>query len=174
MRDEDGHGRADDHPGADGDGDGPTTGAPSPAACAASALGGSVAVVAGRAGAGQVTDRLRLTNPSASACFVSGLPDVRLLDAQGTELPTQVSAARPGLPTAVRVVLHTGGSTVADARFSPDVPGEGETQTGACEPTATTLRVVAPGGGTLAVPVKPPTPVCEHGALRFSVFTSAR
>jgi hypothetical protein len=151
-----------------------TTAEPSPSACAATALGGTFAVVPGSAGAGQITYRLRLTNRAASPCFVSGLPAVRLVDAQGTELPAHVSAAQPGLSTAARVVLDPGELAVADARFSPDVPGEGETQTGACEPTAATLRVVAAGGGTLDAPIKPPTPVCEHGSLRFSVFTPAR
>jgi len=55
------------------------------------------------------------------------------------------------------------------ARFSPDIPGPGEPQTGrACEPTATKLRVVVSGGGTLLAPISPPTPVCEHGSLQVT------
>jgi hypothetical protein len=150
------------------------TSAPSAAACAADALDGSFAAVPGSAGAGQITYRLRLTNRSSATCFLSGLPDVRLLDAQGGELPTHVRAAQPGLPTAVRVDVAPGGPAVADARFSPDVPGEGETTTGACQPTAATLRVTAPDGGTVDAPIRPPTPVCEHGTLSFGVYTRAR
>jgi hypothetical protein len=150
-----------------------TTTATAAAPCAADALNGAFTAVRGSAGAGQITYRLRITNRSQAICFVSGLPDVRLLDAQGAELPTQVSPERPGTPTAIRVVMAPGGSAFADARFSPDVPGEGETQTGACEPTATTLRVVAPGGGSFEAPVSPPTPVCEHGALRFLVYRAS-
>ncbi|HSP71221.1 MAG TPA: DUF4232 domain-containing protein [Gaiellaceae bacterium] len=141
--------------------------------CAGSALSGTVVVVRGSAGAGQISYRLRLINTSASACFVSGLPVVQLLDAQATPLPTRVTAAQPGQPTAVRVVLEPGGSTIAEARFSPDVPGPGDQQSATCEPVAHTLRVTAPGGGSLDAPVKPPTPVCERGALSFSVFTAA-
>src|SRR5262245_47542048 len=152
-----------------------TVTAPASAApCAGDALDGTFSGVPNSAGAGNITFRLRLTNRSETPCFLSGLPDVRLLDAQGAELPTNVRPARAGLPTAVRVDLAAGEAAVADARFSPDVPGVGETQTGACEPTASTLRVVAPGGGTVEAPIRPPTPVCEHGQLNFGVYTSAR
>lgn len=152
----------------------PTATSTAPEPCAGGALAGTFAVVPGSAGAGQITYRLRLANESGSPCVVSGLPDVRLLDERGAELPTEPTAARPGLPAAVRVELAPGAAAAADARFSPDVPGPGETQAGRCEPSASTLRVSAPGGGTVAVPVRPPTPVCEHGALRFEVYAAAR
>lgn len=141
--------------------------------CAADALGGAFSVVEGSAGAGQVSYRLRLTNTGGSACFLSGLPAVRLLDAQGAPLPTHGSAAQPGRATAVRVVLGPGESAVAEARFSPDVPGPSEQEPGPCEPTAAALRVAAPGGGSLAAPVRPPTPVRSRGTLRFSVYAAA-
>jgi len=150
-----------------------TAPAPGPAACAGDALAGAFAVVQGSAGAGQVSYRLRLTNDSGSACFLSGLPELTLLDAQGAELPTHVTAAQPGQATAVRVELAPGEAAVAEARFSPDVPGPNEGQPGQCEPTAATARLAAPGGGTVGVPVEPPTPVCSHGSLRFSVYTAA-
>lgn len=153
-----------------------TTATPPPAAAAACTgddLAGSFDVVPGSAGAGQISYALTLTNTSGSACYVSGLPALRLLDAQGAALPTSVSAARPGEGTAAKIVLQRGGSARAEARFSPDVPGEGETAPGQCEPTAHTVRVTAPGGGTLDVAVKPPTPVCEHGALRMSLYSAA-
>jgi len=144
------------------------------ALCAGDALRGTFAVVPGSAGAGQITYRLRLTNTGSAACLLSGLPSVQQLDAQGDELATQVTAAQPGEPTAVRVVLGPSGSAVADARFSPDVPGVGESQTGPCEPRASVLRVTAPGGGSADAPVQPPTAVCEQGSLRFSVYTAPR
>jgi hypothetical protein len=134
----------------------PTATSTAPEPCAGGALAGTLA------------------NESGSPFVVSGLPDVRLLDERGAELPTEPTAARPGLPAAVRVELAPGAAAAADARFSPDVPGPGETQAGRCEPSASTLRVSAPGGGTVAVPVRPPTPVCEHGALRFEVYAAAR
>jgi Protein of unknown function (DUF4232) len=150
-----------------------TAGPGEAAACTGADLTGRFAVVPGSAGAGNIVYSLLLTNTSASPCFVSGLPAVTLLDRNGSPLPTHVSAAQPGQPAAARIVLQSGDSTKADARFSPDVPSTGEQQTGACEPKAYVLRVTAPGGGTVAAPISPPTAVCGHGALSFSVFTSA-
>jgi len=145
----------------------------SPAAagpCAGSDLTGSFDVIPGSAGAGNISYRLSLVNASPRRCFVSGIPQVRLLGKAGQPLPTAVSPARPGVATAAKVELAPGASAVADARFSPDVPGVGEGGTGQCEPTAYSLRVTAPGGGSLKAKVTPPTPVCEHGALSFSLL----
>ena len=150
-----------------------TTGSAGPAACTGADLEGRFAVVPGSAGAGNIVYELRLTNTSASPCVVSGLPAVRLLDKNGSPLPTHASAAQPGQATAAQIVLQSGQAAKADARFSPDVPGTGEQQIGSCEPKAFVLRVAAPGGETVAAPISPPTSVCEHGALSFSVFSSA-
>lgn len=151
-----------------------TTTAPAEAApCAGADLEGRFAVLPGSAGAGNIVYSLRLTNVSASPCFVSGLPAVTLLDRNGSPLPTHVAAAQPGQATAARIVLQSGAAAKADARFSPDVPGVGEQQTGACEPKAYVLRVTAPGGDTVAAPISAPTAVCEHGALNFTVYESA-
>jgi hypothetical protein len=140
--------------------------------CAASDLTGTFDAVAGSAGAGQISYMLEVKNTSTSACFVTGLPTVELLGSGGSTLPTKVSADHPGQATAVKVSVAPGGSAGAQARFSPDVPGVGEGQTGACEPKAVQVRVTATGGGTFDVPVQPPTSVCEHGSLRFDVYTS--
>jgi hypothetical protein len=146
-----------------------TTAAP----CLASALTGNFAVIPGSPGAGQISYRLRLTNQSDAPCFVSGLPVVQLLDAQGGKLPTNVSPAHPGTATAVRVDLAPGDAAAADARFSPDIPGGSEPTDAPCEPKAATLRVTI-GAGTVDAPVDPPTPVCERGSLNFSNFTAAQ
>jgi hypothetical protein len=142
------------------------------AACSGSDLGGSFRVVPGSPGAGQITYTLTLTNALSAACYVSGIPQLQLLDARGGALPTTVSAAQPGRATAAKIVLQPGESARADARFSPDVPGSGEQTQGSCEPTAHHLRVTV-GGGSVTVPVSPPTPVCEHGGLRMSLLTAA-
>jgi hypothetical protein len=78
----------------------------------------------------------------------------------------------PGL-TAVRVVLRAGGRAKATARFTPDVPGPTEPTDAQCEPTAYTVRVTPPGGGTLIAPVEPPTPVCVHGRISLSALSPA-
>ena len=150
-----------------------TTGSAAPAACTGADLEGRFAIVPGSAGAGNIVYELRLTNTSTSPCAVSGLPAVTLLDRNGSPLPTHVSAAQAGQATAAQIVLQSGQTAKADARFSPDVPGTGEQQTGQCEPKAYVLRVTAPGGETVAAPISPPTSVCEHGSLSFSVFSSA-
>ena len=147
-----------------------TTAAPAP--CGGNALSGTFAVVPGSAGAGQVSYRLRLANGSGTACTLSGLPAVELRDGSGTLLPTHVRPSEPGQATAPLVTLAPGKAATADARFSPDVPGPTEQHPGACEPTAHVLRVTAPGGGSVDVPVEPPTSVCEQGSLELSVFTA--
>ena len=150
-----------------------TTGPAEAAACTGADLAGNFSVVPGSAGAGNIVYSLHVTNTSSSPCFVSGLPAVTLLDKNGSPLPTHVSAAQPGQATAARIVLQGGDTAKADARFSPDVPSTGEQQIGPCEPKAYVLRVTAPGGGTVAAPISPPTAVCGHGGLSFSVFSSA-
>jgi hypothetical protein len=143
------------------------------AACPDSSLSGSFRGIPGSAGAGQISYTLVVKNTSDSPCFVSGLPVVQLLGADGSALPTNVSAENPGAVTAVKVTLAPGDSASAQARFSPDVPGVGENQAGACEPKAAQMRVTAPGGGAFDVPVIPQTSVCEHGSLRFGVYSSS-
>jgi hypothetical protein len=143
-----------------------------PPPCGGRDLRGSFDVVRGSAGAGSITYRLKLTNTSSTSCWVSGIPRLRLLGVKGGALPTTVRPARPGQATAARIVLHPGHAARADARFSPDVPGPGEQQPGACEPTAHRLRVTI-GGSSVIVPVRPPTPACEHGTLSMSLLTAA-
>jgi hypothetical protein len=153
------------------------TTAPTPSAapaCTSTRLGGSFASVPGSAGAGQISYRLTVTNTSDSECFLSGIPQLQLLDAQGGALSTSVTAAQPGQATAAKIVLQPASSATSDARFSPDVPGVGEGQAGKpCEPVAHQLQVTATGGGTFIVPVNPPTSVCEHGSLRMTVYAAA-
>jgi hypothetical protein len=98
---------------------------------------------------------------------------VTLLDASGHKLPTNPTfAGRPGMLTAVMVPLSPGsGTATLTARFSPDVPGPGEPVSGRqCERTSYKLRVSPSAGGSVVVPISPPTPVCEHGGLQLTNF----
>jgi len=141
-------------------------------ACLASALTGTFAVVPGSAGAGQIAYGLRLVNQSDRPCSLIGIPEeAQLLGVDGTKLPTNVFSERPNV-TPKPVVLSPGDAAVADARFSPDVPGGSEQGDNPCEPKAATLRVTI-GSGTLDAPVQPPTPVCERGSLGFRSFEPA-
>jgi hypothetical protein len=141
--------------------------------CAGTQLAGRFAVIPGSPGAGGISYRLTLKNTSATPCSVSGLPLGQLLGKTKNKLSTHVRAARPNQLTAVLVTLLSGESATATARFSPDVPGQGEQVQGRCEPKAYWLRVRARGGGTTTVKVLPATPVCEHGALYFSAYSHA-
>lgn len=150
-----------------------TVAAPATNPCAADSLRGSFEGVPGSAGAGQIVYKLTVTNTGSSPCFVSGLPEVQLLGTTGKALPTSATAAQPGIATAAKISLKHGASATADAQFSPDVNGTGDSTSGQCQPTATVLRVTAPGGGTFDVPIQPPTAVCEQGSLHFKVFTAS-
>lgn len=145
---------------------GVATGSTGPAPCAARNVAAVFRIVPGSAGAGSVSYVLRLRNRRATACFLFGIPSLRLLDRRGRSLPTRVLQPRPR-----RVVVRAGATAAAEARFSPTVPGPGESQYRQCEPTAYTLRVgPLPGGGRLTVKVSPPTPVCIRGRLIFRPF----
>ena len=141
--------------------------------CTGAMLAGSFKAIPGSAGAGNIVYRLRVRDSGTRGCFVTGLPGVTLLDSSGHRLPTRaIFAGRPGTLTAVMVPLSPGGgSATLTARFSPDVPGPGEPVSGRqCERTAYRLRVSPSGGGSVVVPLSPPTPVCEHGSLQLTSF----
>ena len=149
----------------------------STAGCSAAQLAATFTVVPGSAGAGNIVYVLRLRNRSATGCFVTGLVGMRLYGKAGSALPTHVIfAGRPGMLTAVIVRLKPGAYASATARFSPDVPGPGEPVSGTqCEPTAYRVRIsIPPTHASVAAPVKPPTPVCEHGSLQVSVLVAGR
>ena len=143
--------------------------------CTAAKLTGTFAGVPGSAGAGNIVYALRLRNRSSAPCTVTGIPGVTLLDRRARRLPTHPLPAHPGALTAVLVTLARGQTATATARFSPDVPGPGEPVSGrSCEPVAYTLLVRPIGGGTVRAPIRPPTPVCEHGGMTWSVLTPPR
>jgi hypothetical protein len=141
--------------------------------CTGAVLTGTFRAVPNSEGAGNIVYKLRLVDSSSQPCFVTGIPGLTLLDASGKKLPTNARfGGRPGTLSAVMVPLTTGHAAGLTARFSPDVPGPGEpVLKNACERTAYKLRVAPSGGGTVVVPIKPPTPVCEHGTLSLTVFT---
>jgi hypothetical protein len=136
--------------------------------CTGADLAGTFALVPGSAGAGQIEYALTVTNSSDSQCFVRGVPRATLLGASAAALPTHVTAAGDG--GTGRILLQPGASAVAHARFSPDVAGQGDSQSGACQPEALTLQLNPDGGGVTDIAIKPPTSVCERGTLNFERF----
>jgi uncharacterized protein DUF4232 len=138
-------------------------------ACQGTDLTAAFALIPNSAGAGQIAYTLTVKNSSTSPCSVRGVPRGTLLGATGTALPTHVRASGgAGTP----IVLPPGASATAQARFSPDVAGDGDSQTGACQPTAHTFQLIESGGVTEA-PIKPPTSVCQQGTLNFEAFDYA-
>jgi hypothetical protein len=55
------------------------------------------------------------------------------------------------------------------ARFSPDVAGTGDAQSGACQPVARTFQLSA-AGSIAEAEIQPPTSVCQQGTLNFEPF----
>ena len=136
--------------------------------CLGTQLQATFSEVPNSAGAGQIAYALRVKNTSQSPCSVHGIPNGTLLGASGTALPTHVKAA--GAVGTRRILLPPGASATAQARFSPDVAGEGDSQSGTCQPQAHTFQVTSEGGGVTEAPIRPPTSVCEQGTLHFDAF----
>jgi hypothetical protein len=90
--------------------------------CMGSQLDGTFTGVPGSAGAGNIVYALRVRHVSGPACFVSGLPGLRLMDRYRRPLPTHVRPAFRGGLTAVRVTVSRGHRAKTTARFSADVP----------------------------------------------------
>ncbi len=137
--------------------------------CRGTDLTATFALIPNSAGAGQIAYTLTVKNSSQTPCSVQGIPRGTLLGATGTALPTHVKASGGA---GKRIVLPFGASATAQARFSPDVAGEGDSQSGACQPRAHTFQLTAAGGVTEA-PIKPPTSVCQQGTLNFEAFDYA-
>jgi len=135
--------------------------------CAGTQLVAAFALIPNSAGAGQIAYALDVKNSSQSSCSVHGIPNGTLLAANGTALPTHVKAAGGD---GKRVVLPPGASATAQARFSPDVASDGDSQSGACQPQAHTFELTTQGGGVTEAPIKPPTSICQQGTLHFEPF----
>lgn len=128
-------------------------------ACSAGTLRGTFAAIPNSMGLGNISYRLRIQNRSSSACSFPRQPAAQLYGFRHRRTPTH--AAFQGVQGSI--VLPAGRTLVSDARFSPDVPSQGEPLRKACERVSHWLRV-----GPVTVPVKPPTRVCGFGAMLFS------
>ncbi len=139
--------------------------------CTGTQLAAVFTLIPNSAGAGQIAYALNAKNSSDSPCSVRGVPAGTLLAANGTGLPTQVRASGDH---GKQVVLPPGASATAQARFSPDVASEGDSQSGACQPHAHTFELKTPGsGGVTEAPIKPPPSVCQRGTMHFEAFDYA-
>jgi len=134
--------------------------------CQGTQLAATFAEIPHSSGAGQIAYALAVKNTSSSPCSLQGIPQGMLLGATGTPLPTHI---KPAGSRGKLIVLPPGASALAQARFSPDVAGQGDSQSGSCQPQAHTFQLTAAGGVTEA-PIKPPTSVCQQGTLNFEAF----
>ncbi|MHB1534842.1 MAG: DUF4232 domain-containing protein, partial [Acidimicrobiales bacterium] len=136
------------------------------ATCVAADLRGSFADIPGSNGAGNVVARIVLTNTSAAPCATGGYVGLQLLGTGGTKLPTKVVRQSGSVVT---ITLAPGASASASARYSPDVPGRGDSQTGpSCQPVAASSEIIPPGGTAFLTVAGPNTPVCESGTLALT------
>jgi hypothetical protein len=139
--------------------------------CTGDQLSGTFKEAPGGGGAGQIEYVLSLKNTSQTSCTLSGPPSATLLDASGSPLPTHVIPSSSS-DLGSTAFLGPSGTAKTTARFSPDVPGKGDSQSGSCQPKAYTLQVRPDGGGTVAAAIKPPTSVCEQGTLAFGPYVA--
>jgi hypothetical protein len=138
--------------------------------CAGTGLEGVFTLIPGSSGAGQIGYTLTVKNTSQVPCSLHGVPRGTLVGASGAALPTHVKSAGG---VGRQIVLPPGASATAQARFSPDVAGTGDSQSGACQPVARTFQLSA-GGNVAEAEIQPPTSVCEQGTLNFEPFAYAR
>jgi hypothetical protein len=140
-------------------------------ACTHAQLAGTFTPVPGSAGTGQIEYVLTLKDISERGCWLGALPPaVKLLDASGSPLPTRAVPAQDANQSTPPATLEPGTVSTAAVRLSPDVAGRGDAQSGPCQPQAHTLEVTVTGGGTVDVPIRPPTSVCERGTLDFDLL----
>jgi hypothetical protein len=134
--------------------------------CPGSALSGGFTHVPGSDAIGHAQYSLWLTNSSSQTCTVAGRPSLQLLDRGGKPLPTDATPWQPAR-AASAVTLSPGGSAEATALVAVDIPGAGDSHRpgGPCQPTAVHLRLGAAGETSTLLPVQPPTPVCDRGAI---------
>src|SRR5581483_4504537 len=142
----------------------PLAGASSAPACATGNLSVSFTFIPGSPGAGNVEYTLKVKNTGANSCSL-GKPTVTLLGKSGAANPSHSHS------TGAAVTVPAGGTAKADARFSPDVAGTGDTQSAACQPVSYKVKVAFKGSpGTVTGPIKPPTRVCERGSMSINAL----
>jgi hypothetical protein len=122
----------------------------------------------GNAGAGQRYATLQLENASRSSCTTGGWSGLGLANANGA-LPTRV--VREG---SARTVTIPAGASAYEQLHWGVVPGEGESETGQCEPTARALHIIPPNQTTHISVNWVGGPVCQHGQIRLSPIVLGR
>ena len=155
----------------------PTTGGGSPTTAPADGSPGTVdrchtseltgSLVPGSPGAGQRYATLVLRDTGGQRCTIHGYGGLGLVGADGHALPT--TQVRAPSPAPVTVLLAPGGTVSSQLHWSV-VPGPGDSQSAACQPTPTTLRVIPPDE-TDALSVRWDLgPVCSKGTIEQRAY----
>jgi hypothetical protein len=132
---------------------------------------GTWRVVPDSEGAGHVAADLALRNTSGHPCTVTGYPGVSLLASNEHPLPTNVVKHQSAPVTTVTVA--PGGWVHSEMRYSPNIAGDGEPQTGQCEPMTVHALAQLPGDSAWArITLDHPTTVCEKGTLEAKPFVA--
>jgi hypothetical protein len=122
----------------------------------------------GSPGAGQRYATLTLRNSGGRTCTIEGYGGVGLYDAVGRLLPTH--QLRVAVPAPRLVTLKPGASVVSPLQWEV-IAGEGDSQTGDCQPVAATLRVIPPGETDAVSVAWPGGPVCGGGTIQQHAYT---
>ena len=134
---------------------------------------GSWRVVPDSQGAGHVAADLAFQNTSGHTCTVAGFPGVSLLASNDHPLPTNVLKDTSVAVTTIKVA--PGAWVHSEMRYSPNIPGPGEPQTGQCEPTTVHALALLPGDSAWThVTLDHPTTVCEKGELQAKPFVGGK
>jgi hypothetical protein len=124
-------------------------------------------LVSGGAGAGQRYATLVLRNSGARTCTVHGYGGLGLVDASGRPLPTK--QLRDASPAPATIRLAPGGTVNSDLHWGA-VPGTGDNQSGDCQPTPSTLRVIPPDETDFLSVAWNLGPVCEGGTIEQRAY----
>ncbi|HEU5030070.1 MAG TPA: DUF4232 domain-containing protein [Spirillospora sp.] len=116
----------------------------------------------GDPGAGQRYGTLQLTNNSGTSCTTGGWSGLGLANANGA-LPTRV--VREG--TARTITIPAGASAYEQLHWGV-VPGDGDDQSGQCQPTARALHIIPPNQTTYLSVNWIGGPVCQQGQIRLT------
>jgi hypothetical protein len=135
--------------------------------CHTSELTGSL--TGADAGAGQRYLTLVLRNTGGETCTIDGYGGVGLVDARGAALPTD--QIRVASPAPALLTLRPGASASSVLHWTV-VPGSGDAQTGDCQPTAATLRVIPPDETDALSVAWTGGPVCQGGTLQQQAYTA--
>lgn len=124
-------------------------------------------------GAGHVAADIAFQNTSGHSCTVTGFPGVSLLASNDHPLPTNVLKDNSAAITTVKVA--PGAWVHSEMRYSPNVPGPGEPESGQCEPTTVHALALLPGDSKWThVTLDNPTTVCEKGEVQAKPFVSGK